>query len=170
MRYHLTCLALFCVSIGYSQTAGSIIDPASPAANPMNPNGDAYITSTNGVFTGPLDETQFELPFRPIQQYGPESAEDNQASGGCSILELVDDQVNGAESAYYYYKDPDGIANNGDEIIIFRFRLAKFTNGSTGFSILFDLDNKFGFSGPAADPNAIVGNPGFEREVNVYNS
>ena len=170
MRFSFTFCAFFLCTLAFGQSPGRIITPANPAVNPMNPNGDGFITSHNGLFTSTLDEDQFELPFLPIHQYEPESDEDNQDSGGCSILELVNDPVNGAESAYYYYKDADGIPGNGDEIIVFRFRLARLTNASTGFSILMDTDNRFGNSGPGADPNARVGNMGFEREVNVFNS
>jgi gliding motility-associated-like protein len=149
---------------------GSILKPATPAANPMNPNGDGFITSTGGAFTGPLDETEFEIPYVPIAQYQAEPETDNQYSKGCAIYEMVDDGALGAESAYYYTRDPDQIPNNGDEQILFRWRLASWQNGATAFSILIDTDNRFGFSGPAPDPNAITGNPGFEIEIVVANS
>lgn len=154
----------------YAQVPGSILDPGVPAINPMNPNGDGFITSTNAAFTGPLDETQFELPFVPFQQYQSEPGIDNQYAAGCELYELVHDVSAGAESAYFYYKDPDGIPDNGDELIFFRFRLARWSNGSTAFSVLADTDYLFGVSGPEADPNGLPGNPGFEKEIAVYNS
>jgi gliding motility-associated-like protein len=170
MRICLTLLVTV-VSVGmlYAQP-GSISDPAVPAINPMNPDGNGFVTSTNTFFTGPLDETQFELPFLPLQQLEAEPGSDNQFKSGCEYYELVDDVSAGADAAYYYYRDPDGISDNGDELIVFRFRVAKYSPSSTAFSILIDTDYKFGFAGLEADPNAVVGNPGFEKEVSIYNS
>ncbi|MEX2234574.1 MAG: cadherin domain-containing protein [Cyclobacteriaceae bacterium] len=170
MRIYLTVVILLFSGMLYAQVAGSILDPAVPAINPMNPNGDGFSTSTNSAFIGPLDETQFELPFVPFQQYQSEPGIDNQYAAGCELYELVHDAAAGAESAYFYYKDPDSIPDNGDELMFFRFRLAKWSNGSTAFSVLVDTDYLFGISGPEADPNGLPGNPGFEKEIAVYNS
>ena len=48
---------------------------------------------------------------------------------------------------------------------MFRFRLGGTANNSKGYSILIDTDQKFGATGPEADPNYVPGNPGFEIEV-----
>ncbi len=170
MRLALTLLALLATGMLYAQVPGSILHPATPAINPMNPNGDGFVTSTNAAFVGPLDETQFELPFIPIHQYQLEPGADNQYAAGCELYEFVQDGAAGAESAYFYYKDPDGIPDNGDELIIFRFRMARWSNGVSAFSVLVDTDYHFGASGPEADPNTLPGNPGFEREIAVFNS
>jgi protocadherin Fat 4 len=171
-RSIFTLAGLLLASIAYAQIPGAIRTAAIPASNPMNPNGDAYVTSTGARFAGPLDETEFEIPYLPIAQYQAEPENDNQYPQrlGCDLYEMVDDPANNAESAYYYTRDPDGIANNGDEQVLFRWRLAGWQNGATAFSILIDTDNKFGFSGPTRDPNAVTGNPGFEIEIIVANN
>jgi gliding motility-associated-like protein len=170
MRFYLTCIAIFFTGILFAQVKGSVIDAAIPAINPMNPNGDGFITSNGLAFTGPLDETQFELPLIPISQFQTESGNDNQYAPGCEFYELVNDPTQGADAGYFYYKDADGIPDNGDEVIIFRFRLSKYSPSSTAFSILIDSDYKFGSSGPEADPNSVSGNPGFELEIGCFNS
>ena len=170
MRIGLTCIPLFFTCMLNAQVPGSIIDPAVPAINPMNPDGNGFITSTDVAFSGPLDENEFELPFLPILQYHSEPGDDNQVLPPCSLFDFVNDPALNVGSAYYYYTDPDGISDNGDELIIFRFRLARFSNGVSGFSVLMDTDYRFGFSGPEADPNAVPGNPGFEREIAAFSS
>lgn len=169
MRICLLFFALMCTGIVCAQP-GSIFDPAVPAINPMDPNGDGYITSTGTAFSGPLDVSEFELPFIPFPQYESDPGTDNQYGPGCEFYELVNDPVLGAGVGYYYYHDPNGTPDDGDELMIFRFRLARFSPGSTGFSILIDTDYRFGFTGPEADVNAVPGNPGFEREVAAFNS
>ena len=168
MRLYLTFSAMLVTSAIFAQVSGSIFDPAVPAINPMDPNGDGYVTSTNVAFTGPSDETQFELPFIPLQQYEHEPAIDG--GSGCKFYDLVNDAQRNAESAYSYFKDPDGIPENGDELLILRLRLASFSTTTCTFSILIDTDYRFGFSGPEADPNAVIGNPGFEKAVSVVTS
>ncbi|MGC1243413.1 MAG: cadherin domain-containing protein [Chryseosolibacter sp.] len=170
MRITFGITLLFLASLAHAQVPGSIADPATPAINPMDPNGDGFITSTGAAFSGPLDQSEFELPYIPMQLYQDERGGDGQVGTGCEVYDLVDDPTQNAHAAYYYFKDPDGIRNNGDELIFFRLRMARFSNGKTGFSVLLDTDHTFGFSGPEADPNAIAGNPGFEREVVVFNS
>ena len=178
MRIFLTLITLlFFSGTCFAQIPGKIFDPALPAtttvpaAHPMDPNGDGFITSTGAAFTpGASDEAEFELPFIPVQQFEIEPGNDNQYGPGCEFYDLINDPASGAAAGYYYYNDPDGIPDNGDELIIFRFRVARFSSGSTGFSVLMDTDYKFGFAGPEADPNAVPGNPGFEREVAAYNS
>jgi len=143
---------------------------ASPPVNPMNPNGDGFITSTGLAFSGPLDETQFELPFIALQGFETEPGADNQYAAGCEFYELTSNASEGADPAYFYFSNPDGIADNGDEKLIFRFRVARFSNGVTAFSILVDTDYAFGFEGAEADVNAVTGNPGFEREIALFNN
>ena len=169
MRLYLSLLAVFLYGFADAQIRGAITDPA-VLPNPMDPNGDGYITTTGAAFKGPLDEIEFELPFIPIPAYQPEPGPDNQVpSTSCTIYELVGDAANGAESSYYYYQDPDAIPASGDERIFFRSRVARL-NGSGGLSILIDTDQKFGFTGPEQDPNAVVGNPGFELEISATTS
>ena len=170
MRSLLTVLAIFCAWSAYAQVRGTLMTGATPAINPMNPNGDGFITSTGMAFSGPLDETEFELPFISFQTYESEPGADNQYAPGCEFYELASDPDDGADPAYFYFSNPDGIADNGDENFVFRFRVARFSNGATAFSVLIDTDYAFGFEGADADPNAVTGNPGFEKEIALFNS
>lgn len=170
MRCYLTYLSVLLAGLAHAQVRGSLFDAAIPATNPMNPNGDGYITSSGAAFTGPLDELEFEIPFIPIQQYENEPGADNESGVACRFYDLVSDASKGAHAGYYYYKDPDGIPDNGDEVMVFRLRLASFNTSSSAFSILIDTDYQFGFTGPEADPNAVNGNPGFELEITLYNN
>lgn len=170
MRIWFCIIALIFARVLHAQVAGSIVDPAAPVINPLDPNGDGLVTSTGFPFAGPNDYNEFEISFIPLQQFQPEPGTDNQISPGCEFYELVSDANSNAYPAYYYFSNPDGIADNGDELIYFRFRVARHSNGSTAFSILIDTDYRFGFSGPEADPNAVAGNPGFELEVAVFNN
>lgn len=169
MRIYLSFFLAFFACDCYGQVRGSILDPASPALNPLDPNGDGYITSSGAAFTGPLDQTEFELPFLPFQQFEQEPAADNQYAPGCEFYELITDTNANVYPGYYYFQDPDGIADNGDELIFFRFRVSRFSNGATAFSILVDTDYRLGFTGAEADANAVRGNPGFEKEVTLLN-
>lgn len=169
MRIHLL-IALLFAGVLHAQVPGSVLDPAVPAINPLNPNGDGFITSSAAAFSGPSDEAEFELAFLPVQQYQAEPAADNQFAAGCQFYELVHDPATNADAAYFLYSNPDGIPDNGDELMLFRFRVARYSNGVTAFSFLIDTDYRFGFSGPEADPNAVTGNPGFEKEVAVFNN
>lgn len=56
------------------------------------------------------------------------------------------------------------LLNDGTNLI-FRFRLSGYANNSKAYSILIDTDQKMGFTGVNADPNAVPGNAGFEVEV-----
>ena len=170
MRSYLTVIAIFCAWNAYAQVRGSISTPASPMINPMDPNGDGFITTTGTGFSGPLDQTEFELSFIPLQVHEPEPGADNQYAPGCEFYELASDPAVGAYPAYFYFSDPDGISDNGDELLLFRLRVARYSNGSTAFSILVDTDYSFGFEGAEADPNAVAGNPGFEKEIALFNN
>lgn len=158
-----------CMSMGlhsiHSQTPGNIYEQASPNTNPMDPNGDGWITSSGAAFVTGNELSQFEIPFNAVPQLTDENPGDLQTGSSCGPSELVSNASNGAAGAYYYISDPDGIPDNGDELMIFRMRIARQANGAFGYSFLFDTDFKFA----AADPNAISGNPGFEIEI-IYGS
>ena len=112
MRIYLTCITLFFACILHAQVPGTIHDPASPVINPLDPNGDGFITSTGAAFTGPSDETQFELPFLPIQQYETEPGSDNQYASGCEFCKLVNNPFSNADAGYYYYLKPKYVIVN----------------------------------------------------------
>lgn len=169
MGIYLSLFLAFFASYAYGQVRGSILDPAAPALNPMDPNGDGFITASGSAFVGPLDHSEFELPFLPLSQYEDEPGADNQYAPGCEFYELIAEADANVYPGYYYFRDPDGVSDNGDELIFFRFRVARFSNGATAFSILIDEDYRFGFEGAEADRNAVQGNPGFEKEVVILN-
>ena len=159
------CCFLLSLQSMHSQTPGTIYEQASPTTNPMDPNGDGWITSSGAAFVTGNELSQFELPFTEVPQLTDEIPGDLQTGSSCGPSELVSNATNGAAGAYYYISDPDGIPDNGDELIIFRMRIARQSNGAFGYSFLFDTDFKFA----SADPNAVSGNPGFEIEV-IYGS
>ena len=137
MRIYLL-IALLFAGVLHAQVPGSVLDPAVPAINPLNPNGDGFITSSAAAFSGPSDEAEFELAFLPVQQYQAEPAADNQFAAGCQFYELVHDPATNADAAYFLYSNPDGIPDDGDELMLFRFRVARYSNGVTAFSFLID--------------------------------
>ncbi len=150
----LLVLSTFSVAI-HAQTPGEIYKQASPTTNPMDPNGDGFI-SVNG--TGYLiGEEDNEIPFVAIPQVSGEP--DNDGGGApCGSTDIVDNPGSGAESSYVFF-DTD------NQIMIYRIRLARNATGAFGFSVLVDTDGKYGFLGVNADPNAVPGNPGFEFEI-----
>ena len=154
---------LFSSSSLFAQTPGQIYQAATPATNVMDPNGDGYVSvNGTGYSTGQEDN---ELNFVAIPQYEPEPDADPATGGGCGSTDVIDNPSTGADASYVYFDDPDGISDNGDEVLVYRLRLSKDATGAFGFSVLVDTDGKFGFTGTDADPNAVAGNPGFEYEI-----
>lgn len=126
MRIWSSIIALLFAGILNAQVPGSVVDPAAPAINPLDPNGDGFVTSTGTAFAGPYDHIEFEIPFIALQQFQAEPGADNQFRPGCEFYELVSDASSNAYPGYYYFSNPDGVADNGDEIIYFRFRVARY--------------------------------------------
>ena len=87
MRIYLGLFLTFFACNAYAQVRGSILDPAVPVMNPMDPNGDGFITSSGAAFVGPLDHSEFELFFLPFQQYSSEPG----ADGGVDGVAMPDD-------------------------------------------------------------------------------
>ena len=108
---------------------------------------------------------QFEIPFIPLPQAADEPNADQDTGAGCGVVDIVSDPITGSVGAYYYISDPDGIPDNGDELMIFRVRVADDGNGAFGYSFLIDSDFAIG----AQDSNTVSGNPGFELEI-IYGS
>ena len=149
----------------YGQSPGEIYDPATPATNPLDPDGDGFITSSGGNFTAGDELPQFEIPFIPLPQANAEPTADQDTGAGCGPVDIVSDPSTGSVGAYYYISDPDGIPDNGDEVMIFRLRIADDGNGAFGYSFLIDTDFAIG----TQDSNTVSGNPGFELEI-IYGS
>jgi hypothetical protein len=154
-RYLLLFVVLFQFSLIFGQTPGLIVQTATaPGKGVMDPNGDGYVSSkTNGVqlgFTNPPnnDVSQSEIPYVPLENSDPTGDLYSGPTGG--FADIVSNGVVG------YF---DG-AN-----FLIRFRVGDYSANSKGYSVLIDSDQKFGFTGINADPNAINGNPGFEVEI-----
>ncbi len=159
-------LVLFFSINSNAQIPGEIYQAATPATNPLNPNGDGFSTSLNAAFTpGGNEFLEFEIPFIPLPQVNWEPNSDLDTGSNCGASEIISNQSENARSSYYYISDPDGIPDNGDELMLFRMRIAKQNNGAFGYSFLLDTDFRFGSTGPNADANAVSGNLGFEREI-----
>jgi hypothetical protein len=137
-----------------AQVPGIIIKPAdAPGKTVLDPNGDGYVSkSTSGFSVN--DVTESELPFSQFVSADPSG--DILSGPTCSFMDIVGTDASGSSGIQIY--------NDGTNLI-FRFRLSGYSNNSKAYSVLIDADQKFGFTGNHADPNAIAGNAGFEVEV-----
>lgn len=161
----LFCFSIFNVVFNLNingQTSGLIVKPASaPGNSVLDPNGDGYVSSkTNGIQLGftipPNDDVlQSEIPYVPLVK--PDPIGDPMAGPNCLYNEIVGTDAVGNNAVMTYF---DGSSN-----FLFRFRIGDYATNSKGYSVLIDTDQKFGFTGLNADPNAVPGNPGFEVEV-----
>jgi len=143
----------------YSQTAGLIFENAN-GVSPLDPNGDGYVSKLSTGFpanqlpTDIFDILFSEIPYVAIPKVDTEPTSDLGPGPDCFFTDMV--PAADGESTYYY--------NDGTNML-FRFRLGGTAPNSKGYSVLIDTDEKFGFTGPNKDPNATVGNPGFEVEI-----
>ena len=150
-----------------SQTPGVIFEGAPNTV--LDPNGDGYVSLppsltpsqfTNIGFPPNINATDIndvlysEIQYVGIPEVTPEPTGDPVKGPSCGFTDMVQDAD--SKSTYYY---TDGTN------MLFRFRLGDAKPNSKGYSVLIDTDEKFGFSGPNADPNAVAGNPGFEIEI-----
>lgn len=156
MKYTLTITLCLAVSIAFSQTPGQIYEQATPATNPMDPNGDGYVSVGGTGYTAGQEDD--ELAWISIPQYELEPDADPASGGSCGATDVVDDPSSGADASYVLFD-----ATN--DVLIYRIRLAEDAAGAFGFSVLVDTDEKFGFIGTNPDPNAVADNPGFEFEI-----
>ncbi|MEQ9383817.1 MAG: Ig-like domain-containing protein [Imperialibacter sp.] len=140
----------------FGQTKGLIYKPASGGgAAVLDPNGDGYTSSSASGFVS-NDETESEISYVALPSVGASEPDSDLGPGpSCGFTDLVKSDDN---NTIYTYLDA---GNN----LMFRFRLGGTASNSKGYSILIDTDQKFGATGPNADPNYVVGNPGFEIEV-----
>lgn len=141
----------------FAQTKGLIFDPATGAGSALlDPNGDNYVSSdTNGFISD--DESESEIEFIAIPTGGEEEDGDVAHGADCSYIDFV--QTENTSSLYFY---SDGT------YLFFRFRIGGASNSSKTYSVFIDTDEKYGFSGNSADPNAVTGNPGFEVELSLH--
>lgn len=160
-------------SLSYGQascgTAGSIEKGTNAL---LDLNSDGYFSVYNGSGFTVTNEEYLEFEsltsaggadkdWTPLGGNEPDS--DIQTGGGCGNTDLVTDANGGTDYAYYSIVDPDGIADNGDEYLVFAVRVADKVNGAFGFSFLMDSDNNCG----TTDPNNTCGNPCFEYEIQL---
>lgn len=137
----------------------------------LDPDGDGYISESGGAFTSDTTEmAEFEniansvTSWVAIQDVSETNAD---ITPNCGNSDLVSDN-NGGDFAFYNIIDPTpGTPSNGDEYILFRFRLAKSPNGNFGYNFLIDTDLIYG---GGSDGNSTCGNMGFEREVQFANA
>lgn len=161
------CIALMMPTNVFSQTPGQIFSQATPVTNPMDPNGDGFITLSGVAFAGAptLEENEFELNFQRIPQFETEPDSDIQTGANCSSTDILSSSVTASGHSYIMIDN-----FGGTDYMIFRARLANNPSGAFAYTFLFDIDIRFGTGNTDPnddDPNAIAGNPGFEIEV-VY--
>ncbi len=136
-----------------AQTQGLIYKKTNPLNTILDPNGDGYVsTDTTGFQTN--DSTESEIAYISIPVLETEPNSDQKIGPDGSYIDIID---NGTKNSVYVYYDGTNL--------LFRFRLGGTAANTKGYSILVDSDQKFGFTGSEADPNAVVGNPGFEFEI-----
>lgn len=152
----------------FAQTPGQIINPAVPATNPLDPDGDGWISASGAAFSIEDGQGESEIQFIPIPQFEVEPDADLQTGSNCGKSDIID-LPNGKECSYILYDDVNGTLDDGDDLLLMRIRCAdEHSSGSFGYSVLLDTNGLFGFgTDPGDDPNAVDGNPGFEIEIRV---
>lgn len=152
-------LIILCLQI-HAQTPGIIVRPAGTAGPAvLDPNSNGYTSISTAGF-GNNDITNSEIPYKTIAPLAAEPTGDllRGPSGKYSDIVKTFDG-----SGFYLY-------TNGTNLLC-RLRIGGIVSGSKGYSILIDTDQKFGATGPYADPNFQAatngnnGNPGFEFEI-----
>ncbi|MDB5222115.1 MAG: hypothetical protein JWN83_782 [Chitinophagaceae bacterium] len=163
MKTLLVIAALCCYSYQLSaQTPGIIVRPSGTSGPVvLDPNGDGY-TSINTSGFGTSDITNSEIAYKLVPPLINEPTGDLLRGPSGQFSDIVR-TLDG--SGFYLF-------NDGTNLLC-RIRMGGIVSGSKGYSVLIDTDQKFGPSGPDADPNyqaattGVNGNPGFELEV-VY--
>lgn len=155
--FNFVCLGLF------AQSPGQIVEAATPATNPLDPNGDGFITISGAPFAGTptFEENEFEINYQRIPQFETEPDSDIQTGANCGSSDILSSSVTLSGHSYIFID----AANNR---MLFRARLGRNPSGAFGYSFLFDTDILFGSANTDPlddDPNAIAGNHGFEVEV-----
>lgn len=151
----LSAVLLFLTITSFAQTPGLIFKSAGAGAAVLDPNGDGYTSATRAGFSG-NDQVQSEIAYKPIPVPSVEPTMDPGPGPDCGFTDFVDSGSEDPELTYF-----DGTN------LLFRLRLGNTAPNSKGYSILVDTDQKFGFTGPNADPNAVTGNAGFELEISL---
>jgi hypothetical protein len=161
IRLLLPALLVMSFFSSQAQSSGYINRPATVSAGRtiLDPNSDTYTSKTTAGFAND-DVGNSEIPFRSMPSFTKEPYGDLRRGPDHRYSDFVPDVNN---LGYYTYF-------NGAQLL-FRFRMGSVMSGSKGYSVLVDTDNKFGNSGPDADPTyqaettGVNGNPGFEIEI-----
>ena len=142
-----------------AQTPGLIYKPANATgALVLDPNGDGYISQDELGFQS-NDVAESEIPFVAVPVVALEPDADP-GPGPDYRFNDITDLASDPNNAVFIYID-------GNENLLVRFRLGGSSPNTKSYNLVIDTDSKFGFTGPNADPNAVVGNPGFEIEVHL---
>lgn len=162
-------LAASAATTALAQTTpkGKVLTAASAIGKPvLDPNGDNFVSKTaTGFVTDDVAES--EIPYIPLPAYGPEPVADTRTGASGGVVDLVDTSPSKQAVMVFYNKGADNLPDTADDRLLFRMRLGKDPQGAFGYSVLLNTDRKFGTTGINADPNAIIGNPGFEVEIIV---
>ncbi|WP_439882548.1 invasin domain 3-containing protein [Pontibacter sp. MBLB2868] len=157
VKFYFLSFFLLCYVAVFGQTKGLIYKPATTLEGRavLDPNSDGYTSkTTTGFVSNDRGNGESEIPYTPLPVLEKEPVQDLLKGPGCGFTDIVD---SGADDPVMFYFD-------GTNFLV-RFRLNKTSPNTKGYSVLIDTDQKFGFSGPEADPNAVPGNPGFEMEL-----
>ncbi|WP_288955736.1 T9SS type A sorting domain-containing protein [uncultured Polaribacter sp.] len=188
LRFLVLLFVCFYTINSNAQTPGVIVEGFPNTV--LDPNGDGYVSlppsqtpsqftnigfPPNILATDINDVLYSEIAYVGIPEITAEPTADLNKGPSCAFTDLVQDAD--SRSSYYNKDDVNPATIDGTENMRFRFRLGGAASNSKGYSILIDTDEKFGFTGPNADPDAVPGNPGFEIEivlrtnfeVNAYN-
>ncbi|WP_372776826.1 Ig-like domain-containing protein, partial [Mangrovibacterium sp.] len=159
LKKGLLIAGLFLSFQSFSQTPGLIVKPAADiGASVLDPDGNGYVSeSSTGFVSNDFDFDESEIDYVDIVR--PDPVGDPLAGPDGSFNEIVGATGAGDHAILGYLSGAN---------VLFRFRLDDIASNSKAYSILIDTDQKFGFTGEDADPNAVLGNPGFEIEVALY--
>lgn len=171
MKNFLLYISLFLsISAVSAQVPGQIYKAATATPNPLDPNGDGWITMSGAQFTSAAnEEIEQEMAWQRVFDgtMSHEPGGDVQTGGSNGQTDLVGALGLGyGTSAYYYY-------DNTLQYALFRLRIAANPTGNFGYAVLIDTDELFG---NGVDPNYVAasgnsfGNPGFEIEIRIISN
>jgi len=146
--------------VSFGQTPGMVIKPAlTPGNAVLDPDGDGYVSQkTNGVQPGFTIThanylTHSKISYAAIIRPDP-----------------LCDIIRGPEGAFIKIGGINAAGNNaiftyndGTNRLI-RFLLGGYAPNSRSYLIMIDMDGKFGFARPKANPKTVTGIPGFQSE------
>lgn len=182
MKYLILALSViaYCMPNLHAQCTGSgSIDTGFSNSSTLDPDGDGDIVSGGSAFSLCSNEIARFESLLNISGCGScqqewtavgitDVSNDLWAGGSCGNSDIVSDSDGGDDFAYFSVVDPDGTCDSGDEIIVFRLRIADNFNGNFSFAFLVSNDNLVGTD----DPDGVVccsgiANAGFEYEIQL---